>query len=323
MLQDIVRGNVPQDLQGDPEFQTALSGLLNPTPDTRVLQTPLGQMESEPVAFQSPFEAKSARPDAHLRLFGAVEGITKEVRRAELKFSSSVRESVSTADDGEGRAPEGNALFQRQNDFLFRAAIFGVSRHVDQNERYRFYLKSCQVLSVGETETIDAVPSSVVTGAFLLLPSPVVVSATSAGGVTIAGSPIGSTQQPNVTTMGRLLVDFESWARDIEITVAETGNGKWVRPIHPRRPSALFRLMVALDARGGLAVVSDVIVDVNQLFDASVRRSNTFREINRNPDLLETDDEDDETIRLTPRGRLLIGIYKAAGGDLGRLAPSS
>jgi hypothetical protein len=323
MLQDIVRGNLPRDLQADPDFQVALSGLLNPTPDTRVLQTPLGQMESEPVAFQPPFEAKSARPDAHFRLFGAVEGITKEVRRAELKFSPAVRESVSTADDGEGRAPEGNDLFQRQNDFLFRAAIFGVSRYVDQNRRYRFYLKSCQMLSAGDTATIDAVPSSVVIGAFLLLPSPIAVSATSGGSVTIAGSPIGSTQRPNVTTMGRLLLDFESWARDIEIAVAEKGQGKWVRPIHPRRPSALLRLMIALGARGGSAVVSDVIADVNQIFDTSVRRNNTFREINRNPDLLATDEEDDETIRLTPRGRLLIGIYKEAGGDLGRLAPSA
>ena len=318
MLQEIVRGNVPRDLQGDADFQAALSALLNPDPDTRVLQTPLGQLESEPVAFQSPFEVRSARPDARLRLFGAVEGITKEVRRAELKFSCSVRESVSTTDDGQGNAPEGNSLFQRQNDFLFRAAIFGATRYVDQNGRYRFYLNSCSVLSSGEAAQIDAVPSSVVLGAFLVLPAPMWVSVAATGEVTIDGTSIGSTQRPNLQTMGQMLSQFESWARDVEISVAEKGLGNWVRAVHPRRPSALYRLMVALDARGGSGVVSDVIADVNELFDTAVRRNNTFREITRNQELLETDSDDDDFIRLTDRGQLLVDIYKKAGGDLGR-----
>jgi hypothetical protein len=317
MIQDIVRGNVPLDLQDDGDFQDALSRLLNPSPDTRVLQTPLGQVEPEPVAFQAPFEAQNAQADARMVLFGTVEGITGEVRRAELKFFPQVRESVSTTDDGNGHSPEGHTVFYNRNDFLFRPAVFGVERFVDPNRRYRFFLQSCQILDAGDSVEIDAIPSSVVTGAFLQPPSPVSVAVTSGGGVTIAGIDMCMRQSPSLSSVRCMLVEFEQWAKAYEISVAERGEARWVKPVQPRRPSALYRLLIALSAKGGSAVVTDVIVEINRRFDTMVRRNNTFREIGRNRELLGSDEEDDDKIQLTPRGQLFVRIYQEAGGLMG------
>ncbi len=76
-----------------------------------------------------------------------------------------------------------------------------------------------------------------------------------------------------------------------------------------------MRILLALEARGGHSLISDLIADVNEMAGVSVRRNNTRREIREHPDLVSYDPEDEERVRIEPEGRVYLKIYRAGSAE--------
>jgi hypothetical protein len=314
LLQEILRGAVPPELSDDPKFQDDLDKLVNPGDETRVLQIGFGRDDAEPVVFQ-PFSSEEAKPEKRFVVFGIIQGVVGEVKRAELKLFPGIRELVSITDTGFDGVPVGSHVFQNRNDFLFRPASFDVHRFIDANSRYRLFLQRIDVLEREDHAKVTAFPSSVVRGAFVLPHQPIDV-AWHSGGVVVSGVLLTDYPSANHSSSDRLVEALSVWAKDKELELASTGQTTWIRAPRSPRPTALMRLLVSLDALNGRNTLSNLINEANRRFGTVLRRNNSLREINRSREYMAIGDDDD-VVQLTNQGKLLVSIFKAAGGSIG------
>jgi hypothetical protein len=109
--------------------------------------------------------------------------------------------------------------------------------------------------------------------------------------------------------------EYAKLCGELEIAQASlSGVGQWVRPGRAPAPRAIDRVLVSVDALGGEAPVSDVVVEINRRYRVAVRINNTRREALRFPDLLEITGQQGRDLRLTPRGRAYARAFASAGG---------
>lgn len=113
---------------------------------------------------------------------------------------------------------------------------------------------------------------------------------------------------------------FARGCRDREVAAARHDGARWIQPPRPPKPSALARVLVALQALGGEAPVPDVVDAVNRFFETNVRTNNTRREVLLHQELFEFVDEERKVIRLTDGGQEYLQAYLRAGGQTGLMA---
>src|SRR5690606_24544865 len=103
-----------------------------------------------------------------------VQGISQNVRFAEIRVSARDRIQVAVFDDGADGEPSGSPLFTGGNKFLYSPVLCSLVIEHRQNERKpSLYLRFIESIdSKAEPVTINAVPSSVQRGVFFFPPDP-------------------------------------------------------------------------------------------------------------------------------------------------------
>lgn len=311
IFQEILRGNIPQELSDAPEFLDAVEALVHPTPETVLSQRGLGADRDERVYFET-FTERDATPELPFSVFGFVQGTVREVKSIEIRLFPKMREVVSIETNGHGQAPDGADVFRARNDFLFLPAVFVLQRFVDPRGRYKFFLQSVRLLEGQGSVAVDAIPSTFVPGAFMRDPD-ATIERTESGRIVVLDLDIRHSD--NRASLGQA----ESWMREYaercrarELELASSGVATWVPPVRPKPLSAMARILLAVSARGGSVLISDLTGDLYQKHGVAVRRNNTRREIRENPELIVFDSEDDERVVLTELGHLYVSIYTAA-----------
>lgn len=318
LFQDILRGNIPSELSSDPEFMSHVETLVHPTADTILLQRPLGdeedEREDERVYFEDIFIEKDARPDTTLTLLGYTQGTAREVRAIEIKLFPGFREIVSLEKNGHGHPPLGTEIYRSRHDFLFRPAIFTLQKFVDTKGRSKFFLQSVHMVERDERHLLSAIPSTIVPGAFLL-ENDLEVHHADGGRIDVNDVELWpGHEQINVVTADKWMMRYAKWCKRRELERAEAFAATWVPPAKPKTPSAIMRVLIALDDHGGSHLIGDLIASLYETYGVAIRRNNTRREVRNNHELVTFDTDDDERVSITPLGRLHVRIHKAATG---------
>ena len=311
LLQEVLRGHVPEPLVNDREFQEHLERLCRPSPDTTVRQRPLQTDEDEAVVYE-PFSRSHARHDANVTALAYVQGAYKRLRRAELRLSSSISEVVSTENNGFDRPPVGADVFQQAaGSYFFRPSVVKLDRFADDQGRYRWYLSSIAILKIDQTASISAVPSAILPGA-LFQHAALSVKRVSESDYELPGLTLRLENPLTLSTAEKWMSDFFGYAAQYELKHGLDPDVSWVRPLKLKPASALMRVLLVLQKRGGTALLPDLISDVNALAESRVRRNNTRREIRNAPELAVFDPEDDELVHITAVGSQHALIYMRA-----------
>jgi hypothetical protein len=235
------------------------------------------------------------------------------VSRLEIRLFPSLKEPVSTTDTGAGVVPDGAEIFRDRNDSLFRPAVFSLRRWGNNDGKYKFYLESVKLLKKGEPTSLTAIPSTVVPGSFVTDVEASVLLETD-GRVIFQRTDCGNIGNPISLDSATAWVEaYAARCADLEFEWAKQSQSVWLPPTRPKPPSALLRVLMALQARDGRATVSDLMADIETAHTTKVRRNNTRREVIWNPTLLKFDDENDQVVYLTEKGETYIQICKAAG----------
>lgn len=310
-----LEGRAPEEVKANPRFEKAVTAVLAPSPDTTVSHRPMGEEAAVSV------ESDLAAPDLPVRaeqlvLLGFQESLKDRAHRIGIRVGPDAHIWVSAIDNGAGERPEGVEFLLEGNDFLFRPAVFVLERRV-QGRRETHYLLRMAFLDPGETAVVTALPSALVKGAYLV---DVEVQVRRSTEDTLDVDGATSVHGLSGRTLGMAagwLRAFARGCREREVDAARHEGTRWIQPARVPKPSALARLLVALDTLGGEARVSDVVHEINLLFDTTVRTNNTRREVLRHPDLLEFVGEDRRTVRITDVGTAYLSAYLRAGGSTG------
>ncbi len=102
-------------------------------------------------------------------VFGFQSGLLRDAAKIEVRIFPGVRLLLPTDSNGEGGVPEGIDLIRNQADVLRRPAVFTLRRQSDSFGREVFSLIRVSHLEIGQTTKIDAIPSSIVSGGFVLV----------------------------------------------------------------------------------------------------------------------------------------------------------
>lgn len=306
-------GRAAEDIRSNVKFEQAVRSLVNPSPETRVAHRPIDKDEAVPVEEIEP-APQSALPETEtLVLLGFQEGLKNFANQIGIRLGPSTHVWVSAIDNGSGEQPEGVEVLQQGNTFLFRPAVFSVERRLHAG-RETFFLLRMKLLSAGDSAVLTALPSSVVQGAFLV-DLEIQVKLVDDDQLSITGA-------PSVTGLsGRTLGMSAAWLRTFthgvrprEMMVGQGQLGRWLHPVRPPKPSALARVLLALEKLEHEAPVADVVATINRLFNVNVRSNNTRREVLNNPELLRFVGDDQKTMQMTDAGQQFLTAYFRAGG---------
>lgn len=312
LLQQTLDGSPPRALANSPEVRSATARVIRPTPETTLLHKPLGEKERHAV-FYSPESVRQVERSAELWFLGAISGLERDLT-IELRLFPKLRVVVSAIDNGLGQPPEGVDVIRERGTFLRMPCIFSLVRESDEAGHGRFWLQTMKLLIPGQAGVVSAVPSSVVDGAFVTD----VRLEVSFDGESVQVSPLGVIPRAGDGTLPSVrafLMAYAKMSMDSELSGA-SGMSRWIPPLRPQPPSALGRVVLALDALGGEAHQRDIVLQIHQQFGALVRTNNTRREVINCPDLLEFVAPDEQVIRLTEKGRRFCSVYRAAGGSV-------
>lgn len=311
-FQDAIRGNISDDLASNPEFMGALRRVVAPTPETSLYQRPLGAEDIESVTTQAVF-AKPPRTDAPVRALGFIAGARDNLRNFEVRLAPGVRELVSAVEGAHGASPKGAEFASHRNDFLFIPAICILEREVYDECRTKFRLQSIQLFEADGAHTIDAVPSGIVRGAFLIGQN-IEVRRTKTHELIVDNKPIGPIgQPPTIDTASSWLEHFAKWAAEYELTAALDCDTRWLPAIHPRNPTVLERVCVVLYVAGDRLPLRQLCERVYVSFAtlSPVRNWQVVRLAERFTEYI-TYDGDAETMTLTTKGEAFARAYLAA-----------
>lgn len=300
----------------DPKLSAALGKIVSPSPETTLsLRTPAS---SRYVTVASRDIAQAGGVDERtLRLLAFHVGLI-ERGSIELRLlprsprSSPIR--VRAVGEAGGDEPEGVEYLRTRNNFLYEPFVVTLRWQASEDD-VSFALE--RVDTVTDSPTIDALPSTIVDGAFLVgLKLP--VQAVDRDTVDVALCRFSGVASPSKASMESWLALYASAARELEFAEATTDSVKWLVPPTPPAPSALDRVAVSVDALGGSAAVDDVVEEIVRRYRPvrGVRRNNTRRVVIENPGLLRFETSG-RAIELTDHGRVYARVLRRAGGDTG------
>ena len=311
-LQDALRGDLPEDLSTDPSFTDALETIANPSPDTQLSHKPLGRDQYEEVVVRRTV-ANKFREDGPISLLGTPQGASGEMRRIDIKLFPGLREVVSLDNDGEGGLPTGRDFFRQRNDFMFRPFVFRMWRQLDNRGKHVFWLQSAKLLETGTTDMLDAVPSSVIPGAFFRTPS--MQTAVHIGEVlTIDGDSVGEVGNPSLVTWEVFLRRYADWCERYELDHGLQDNAVWIPPARRRAPPRLIRTLVALSELDGTASFERIReLDAKTYPRDRIARFALHNLFQEHSDLLQREDRDEDyQLTLTARGAQLVRVFLRA-----------
>lgn len=309
-LAQAVSGNVALDDSEDQHVLDAtVTKIVKPTPETTLRHKPPADTGLQTV--NVPYvEAQEVLRSEHMDFVGLISGLRRD-RRVELQLFPKVRIEVATNDDGDGEVPYGADTITRDGSFLRRPCLMSLVREHTPGGTTRFLLRRLQLIELGRTVTATALPSSVVSGAFLVGRR---LRFTLTKDNLIEGD-LGSLGDAGTGKLesGQRLLDRLS-AAALEYELSNANGARWVQVVKPPEPIPLDRVLVVLDACQGSALIDVIRTLVERRFGATVRSNNTRREVRRHPDLLFFDPENPRMVRWTDRGRLRHLAYVGAGG---------
>ncbi len=315
LLERSLSGDVPGDLSRDFSFCTSLEGIIRPDSSTFLKHKSLESESSEPVSQDEvPIEEVKR---SQLVLLGIQTGIIKDTARAEIRLFPGPRGVVlvSTQQDFEGKIPRGAELLTSKES-LFRVFVYKLTRVTDNRGRERFYMEEARPLEKSP-QRIDALPSSVVQGAFCVV-QPIEIS-TAGNELRIDKHKLSRPSAENQKASMNWLQKYANICYEIELD--QRRQQRWLPPARSLRPGSLDRVLVSLDALGGKIDVSRLVEEISRRFDLQVRVNNTRREVILHPKLLQLVGESKKHMELSQLGRRHLAAYKEAEGNTG-LHPS-
>ena len=320
LLENAVEGRLElPDTEQQRTLDAAVERIVRPTPETSLRHKRLEEQELSPVNASDVEQTERVRSE-RLDLIAVISGLRHD-SEAELQFTPSLRVTVSTEDNGDGEAPEGAETIRRDRTFLRRLCCVSLVREHVPGSTAKFFLRRLRLLGPGEGAQISALPSSVVTGAFVVgLRIRVRLSNRSdrltggLGGINVDSTGALDTTRDFLESLARAAARYE---------LEHAGpTSRWIGPPKSDEASPLARVVIVLQSQGGAANVSVIRTLVERRFGRAVRGNNTRREVLRHPDLLEFDADDSQLVRLTEHGARYFIAFSGAGGATQKLNPA-
>lgn len=309
-LQQSLRGEKPPEVGLSRALQHALRTIARPTESTTLKQKRLSQAEPEDV-YEPEQHAEQSTVSEELRVLGIISGLRQD-SRAELWIGPERRFFVSTVRDDHDETPAGADAIKGDGRFLRRPCIFTLVRESTEEGSEKFHLRRMEVLQQGDKNTITAIPSGVLPGAFVIALNLDVEYRNDAALATPIGAfpDVGDGTLPTAT---RWLTDYRAACNEFELQQAPNGL-QWLQPSKKEKASTLNRVLVILHELNGTALAADVVAGINERFETVVRVNNTRREVREHPDLLFFPDDAKRVLALTAKGAAHVVAYIAAGG---------
>lgn len=282
------------------EFEGALARIIEPSPETKVTHKPIGHEESRPVV---PHWSRSGIETTSpiMRLLGFQSGLSDEAKKIEICVSASLTLKVSAIDNGKGNRPQGVAYLHEEENFLFRPAIFTVSRTLLETGTSVYHLNSVSFLDETGQTHVTAFPSLVAQNAFFLQFR---LSVRTEGNSKLRiGEHIVRRGKRSLDDASAWMSEYSLLSRDYELKRAIDHRGTWLPPPRPHTCTALDRVMVALSQHDGRCEVRALVKLINEQFNVRVRVNNTRRVQIQNPALLRFDEGDSRVLVWTEQGR--------------------
>jgi hypothetical protein len=311
-LERALQGDAPPDLADDLALDDALEIIARPAPNTSLRQKPFEKDEPEPVYFDGDVPHGDV-VDNEFTVLGVFTGVFTEGNKLEARMFPGARGRLllSTVDDGYGKEPEGLVFLQAGTLQLYSLAVLSLIRRTDGQRYQRFFLRGLRLLQDGDRWDIDAVPSSLVRGAFRFVNGLQVANERS-------GVRFGAKQLPPFRRERNAVYD---WLREYRVESERVevldSRQEWLRAIRPPRPASAARAVVSLHYLGGESTANELAEEISRRFDTIARVNNTRREVIRNGRLLEFVGFDQKLVRLTEYGKAYFDAYLKAGGDTG------
>lgn len=297
---------------------------------TTVSQKPIGREKEERLTAEAEKPRRRAQRSEPLALLGYQSGLIDLANQVEVVVFPPIdshhrsRLRLSTRDDGDGNEPLGVRPFQEgDRDLLYQPMIFTVMKIIHPSGQETTHLRKVKALRSDGPGVVTAIPSSVVDGA-LIYGVNVAVRRPSPDRLVCDLGPVKGLSNATLRGAREWMDQWAAICRGFEIQPKPGTTVHYWRPSRPPPPSALQRLLVVLKAENGSAHQSHLVSLVNDRFGGSVRTNNTRREVLRNPTLLAFDEDDPQTIKVTPAGRELAAAFERAGGKTKKAkAPSA
>jgi hypothetical protein len=309
-LEKALKGEVPEELADDPAFEEALEKIIHPTPDTSLRQKPFEQDEPEAVDDPEPLGDDFTNED--FTLLGVITGALGDAEKLEVRIFPGARGRLllSTSDDGNSSTPTGLGFLEHGPLPIYKLAVLHLTRRSDVVGRERFYLRRMQLLRLTELQTVDAVPSSVVRGAFRRIEHRTVALQHDA-------VLFGDTRLPPLyderNSVGRWLATYRASCEQIELF---DPRWEWIESVK-RAISMTGRVLVSLSELGGELYANELAEEVTRRFERVMRVNNTRREVIQHSKLLKYTDDEKTIVGLTEYGQRYLDAYLAAGGERG------
>jgi hypothetical protein len=297
-LAKLLRGEIPPDLAQDAAFVADLKKVISPAGGATLKHWPIGADELEPVAVEIPEQDERLIDEKQFRVLGFVQGFYREVKRAEIRLSTSHVESVSIADDGAGLTPEGAEML-RSGSGLFLPALFALLRRRLSSGRLRWFLQRMTLLTEAP-KTIDTFGSTIVSKGLF---SPATEVAATFDGIHVRAGNSQIRIHGHSIESGRAWM--EAWqqdTREVELLAAAQPMSGWTPPPGLSEGSgvtAAMRVVLTLGPAPSGATIDQIVQGINDRFNTHVRQNNTWRTIRQNADLFQEGDDD---VQLTPLG---------------------
>jgi len=314
-LERALQGDAPEAISDSPGFDTAITAIVRPslTIETKLSQKPFEDSEPMLVTLEEP-TAGTEVTDELFCILGVFTGALSDSGKVELRVfpGSRGRLLLSTNDDGEGQTPAGLEFLAGKQMPLHRLVIADLLRRTDRQGRERFFIRGLRVVQENHDDSINAVPSCIVRGAYLAA-GHIDVRLSASGQVEIGSDTVDgfANSQPSAYSW---LIRYRDMVRNFELSYPSPA---WYPAVRPPRPSTLERTLISLAGLGGKADANELAEEVSRRFETISRVNNTRREAIRHPDLLEYADEARKVVALSSLGQRYAEVYRKAGGDCG------
>jgi len=301
-LGKLFRGEIPPELSRDPEFLRDLRAVMYLEGGATMRHQPIGSDSLEPVAIDPASEQERVFAEVTLHLLGFVEGFYREVRKAEVRFSTAHAESVSIEDDGDGGPPQGIEAL-RSGSGHFRPAIFVMLRRTYNTGRTRWYLRRMCPIVPGPFGYVDALPSSVV-GRGVFSPD-TKLSITTEGGQQYVGNFAVTAREVTLGAAKEWIDAWQTYSGPIELMSGDSTSSKWYPPSAIPEHS-LKRVLVSLGDLTQPTSIDQIVQRLDDRYRVRIRTNNTWRTIHSRDDLFIVTDEGE--ISLSTKGQRWLTV---------------
>lgn len=310
LLQQVVSGEIPEDMSSDPAFMEAVQTLLHPSDDTQVEERRPDATEYRKVEF-STFEPEELLPTNSFNCFCFLQGIISEARRVELKVAPKTRYEVSTRNNGFDEPPSGIEALASGREFLFEPTVASLTRFATPSgSRERIYAAGFEVLATAGRAEFSWIPSFLAPGAFVRV-GVHVVERDGEGILSFDGIPLlAGLLTPGLDRIAAWLRSFADWCTNIELE-SSPHTDDWIVPARRREPTAFARILDVMSDTGPRSSVDDIVIRLQAKFGSRVRRNNTRRTAASNSRFFQLVDSDDDGsfIELLPAGKKAVNVY--------------